>query len=201
MDFFGIGAALRAMARVYSETARATGRTNMLLDSVQPGDRIVCPTDQQARDLQRRMYERGMQGVDVIAVDPRNPGRLYERGTSKGRTVFEHTWVEGFYMNTLEEAMQHLGTLQQRISGYGEAHRQTRRAALEARMWDPATPLHEVAHLQRELGVEPKPVEVLGRELGGRTKATLHPKVQKAMDDEDKDRPQFINPFDPEDKP
>lgn len=189
MDFFGIGAALRAMVRVYSETARATGRTNMLLDSVQPGDRIVCPTDQQARDIQRRLYERGMQGVDVIAVDPRNPGRLYERGTSQGRTVFEHTWVEAAYMHALEEAGRFLESMQERLSGEGEAHRQTRRAAMEARMWDPATPLAEVARLQRELQGDDRIPRFDTEDTRGRRDPTPRRGFGSAISDTKKDNP------------
>lgn len=152
MDFFGIGAALRAMARVYSETARATGRTNTLLDSVQDGDRIICASDTEKRDLQRRLRERGRHGVTVLAITPeRDDGALYELGTSQRQTIFEHTWVERSYAHALQRHAGFIDHWQQRLSGYGEAHRQTRRAALEARMWNPNTPLHEVAHLQRQL--------------------------------------------------
>jgi hypothetical protein len=151
MDFFGIGAALRAMARVYSETARRTGRTNMLLDSVLDGDRIICASAAEQRDLQHRLRERGLQ-VEVRVIDPRrSPHEMQCMGTAQGRTLFDHGWVEQSYVDALERHASFIGHWQQRLSGFGEAHRQTRRAALEQRMWSPHTPLAEVARLQREL--------------------------------------------------
>ena len=41
MDHFGIGAAFRAMANVYITSARRTGRTTSLLESLKDGDRVV----------------------------------------------------------------------------------------------------------------------------------------------------------------
>lgn len=157
MDFFGIGAALRAMVRVYSETARATGRTNMLLDSVQPGDRIICASREEHRHLQIKLRERGLNldQVEVRVIDPRRGHTTMESlagmGTAQGRTLFDHGWVELSYAQALEDHAGFIKHWQERLSGEGEAHRQTRRAALEARMWDPRTPLQEVAMLQRKL--------------------------------------------------
>ena len=41
MDHFGIGAALLGAANIYFNSARQTGRTTSLIESVKDGDRII----------------------------------------------------------------------------------------------------------------------------------------------------------------
>jgi len=41
MDLFGIGSAIKAMIVVYRQSARGTGRTVSMVESVKDGDRIV----------------------------------------------------------------------------------------------------------------------------------------------------------------
>lgn len=136
MDHFGIGAAFLAMWRVYIASARQTGRTTSLLDSVKAGDRVIVVTSGEARRLRQLCAERGVD-VECIARDPRAAENLFELGTSQGRTLFEHTWLEAYYLATVERAAAQVDHFERELSGYGAAHRETRRRAIELARWRP----------------------------------------------------------------
>lgn len=101
MDHFGIGNAMRALAHAYIQTARQSGRTTRLLDSLKDGDRVVCATPREAEVLTKKCRERGLK-VDCISVPPGEIHRLLDRKKSERRTVFEHTWVEQFHLYQIE---------------------------------------------------------------------------------------------------
>lgn len=136
MDHFGIGAALLGAAQIYFRSARGTGRTTPLIESVRDGDRTVVSTSREECRVKELLAERGLK-VAVLAVNPDNPGRLFEVGTSEGRTIFDHTWVEQYYLQTLERASSGLDHLQRESSGFGTAHYETKRKAEEAAKWRP----------------------------------------------------------------
>ena len=129
MDHFGIGAALRGMAEVYFHSVRRTGRTTSLVESLKNGDRIVCVNEATRRDLERRCRERGV-NVECV-IHPLTPRRVFERGTPTGRLLFDHTWLEQYFMATLAEAAQEIDYCQQGASGQGPAHAATRQRARE----------------------------------------------------------------------
>lgn len=134
MDHFGIGQAFAAMARTYSFSAMRSGRTTSLVESVKDGDRIVFSNPEEAHRVHRLCKERGV-AVACIVVPPNEVHKLFERSTPQGRTIFDHTWVERFYMAAIERCSQEIDHLQKETSGYGEAHRATRRAAEEMARW------------------------------------------------------------------
>lgn len=138
MDHFGIGAALQGLAHAYMDTARQTGRTTSLVDSVKDGDRIITHSHAEALRLTRLCAERGIK-VQCIHVDPQWPNRLLELGTlpGDGRTLFDHPWVELFYLRAIQKAHEDIDTFQQRMSGYGAPHRETRRKYQEMRFVPP----------------------------------------------------------------
>lgn len=136
MDHFGIGAAMEAMALSYSLSARRTGRTTSLVDSVKDGDRIIFLNSKEAERVKNLCFERGVK-VECIVVDPRDPYRVMELAQPDGRTIFDHSWVESYYMIILEEAAATLDRLQQETSGYGAHHRETSRRAEEMASYKP----------------------------------------------------------------
>jgi hypothetical protein len=131
MDQFGISTAMRSMVEVYFTTARRTGRTTQMLDSLKDGDRIVCIDLREAQRLQNLLAERELK-VKVLTCHPDNPRDLFSVGTPEGRTVFDHSWVEQYFRNTLARAEADIDKLQTELSGYGEAHRVTARKAAAA---------------------------------------------------------------------
>lgn len=134
MDHFGIGAALLGVMRVYFQTSRATGRTTSLVESLKTGDRVVFADVREAKRVQRMCLERG-QTVDCITVEPSRLHTLYERGIPQGRLLFDHTWLEQFYLEALTECTKRIDHIQREGSGFGEAHLETRRRALERAKW------------------------------------------------------------------
>lgn len=134
MDHFGIGAAIRGAAHIYFQSARQTGRTTSLVESVKDGDRIVFTDNRKAERVHRLCLDRGVT-VECIVIEPKTPERVFERGTPEGRTIFDHSWVEQFYILAIDNAAQTLDYLERQASGYGEAHRETRRKVEELAKW------------------------------------------------------------------
>ena len=134
MDHFGIGAAMQGMARMYFQSARRTGRTTSLVESVKDGDRIVFADSKEAERVRRLLMERGVK-VECLVVQPKTPERVFERGTPEGRTIFDHTWVEQMYLQVLERTQQEIDQLERQSSGFGEAHCETKRRTEELAKW------------------------------------------------------------------
>lgn len=134
MDAFGIGAAMIGMARMYFVSARRSGRTTMLVESAKDGDRIVFSGVYGVERVRRMLKERGL-AVECIILPPSEAHRLFERGTSVGRTIFDHEWLEEFYTGKLDDACKEVDYLQRQASGFGEAHYETRRQAEEIARW------------------------------------------------------------------
>lgn len=120
MDHFGIGNALMGMAYNFFALSRSTGRSTLLLESVQDGDRIIVagPNEKQwyEHKLRQRQAIKPM-NVTVQIVSPLDPARLFSISTSTGRTIFDHTWLEHFYMEALRTASQDIDRLQRESSG------------------------------------------------------------------------------------
>lgn len=129
MDHYGIGNALMGAARIYFQTARQTGRTTSLLQSLKDGDRIATNLPQEAARLRRELAHRGLK-VEVIVLDTAHPDPT-RFGTPQGRTLLDHTWVEQFYVQALQRAAREVDEIQALMTGWGEAHERMRAAALE----------------------------------------------------------------------
>ena len=128
MDLFGIGNAMKSMAITYFQTSRATGRTTAMVEGLKDGDRVVFMTWVEATRVKRLCEERGVT-IDCIVISPDQVERLFERGISIGRTIFDHSWVEKYYINALNQVSLDIDHIQKVSSGVGEAHRETRRRA------------------------------------------------------------------------
>ncbi len=136
-DFYGIGYALLSGMNIYFQGARHSGRTLSLVSSLKEGDRVVFDNEREARRVEQLCKERGITNVSFIVIDPKRPERLFERGTSQGRTVFDHSWIERFFVDLHERAMRDLASLEIQASGYGELHIETWRRAEEIRKGTP----------------------------------------------------------------
>ncbi|MDV4167838.1 hypothetical protein [Rhodovulum sp. FJ3] len=136
MDHFGIGSGVAGSANVYFQSARRTGRTTSLVESLKDGDRVVFLSEREGRRVQSLCKERGIE-IEVIVCDPKDHKRLFGRGSPCGseRTIFDHGWVEQFYLGEIERARRTIDRLQTELSGRGEAHRSTQRQAEEFAKW------------------------------------------------------------------
>lgn len=131
MDHYGIGTALRGAANILFQSARRTGRTTSLVESVKDGDRIIFANALEAERVRRLCLERGVK-VECIVVPPSNPVEVFDRPTAEGRSIFDHTWVEQFYLDGLARLESDINTFERETSGYGAAHRETKRQFEEA---------------------------------------------------------------------
>ena len=136
MDHFGISTALQAVAKIYFQSGRRTGRTTSLLQCLKDGDRVIVSDTRERMRWLQLVKERELK-VEVRCIPVPEAHRLAELSTSKGRTLFEHTWLEKFYLQNIESASEYLDGLQQRLSGWGEAHEKTKRQAEELMRWHP----------------------------------------------------------------
>lgn len=134
MDSFGIGQAMKGMAHVYFQSARQTGRTTALVESLKDGDRVIFTNSKEADRVKDLCREFG-KTIDTMVVDPKDPRRVFERGTPQGRTVFDHSWVEQFYLSAIDECQKDIDHLQRESSGFGMAHVETRIKAREFAKW------------------------------------------------------------------
>jgi hypothetical protein len=128
MDHFGIGSAIRALVVTYFQFARRSGRTTSLVESVKDGDRILFADRREADRVSSLCTERGVR-VECLVIDPRTPERIFEHSTPTGRSIFDHSWVEQRYLEAVKHTQQEIDNLERKASGYGEAHRKTKRKA------------------------------------------------------------------------
>ncbi len=108
MNDNGISAAIRVHLRMFQQASRQTGRSEAMLQAARPGDHIITATEAEARRLTRRLREIGKLEVTVSHSDPaKHPMR--SRGTNPdGATIFDHTWIEGFWAHSLDQAAKEI---------------------------------------------------------------------------------------------
>jgi hypothetical protein len=128
MDQYGIGTAIEGCAVNYFAVSRQTGRTTQMIESLQDGDRVVCLTDKDAAWLRRRLRE-FEKNIDVISVPTKDANTILYNPPSKGRTVFDHDWIEKYYAEVIQGAQKRIDSLQRESSGFGAAHIETRMMA------------------------------------------------------------------------
>lgn len=132
MDFFGIEAGVRAAIGMYFAASRATDRSTTLMASLKDGDRVIFASEQERRRFANMARDRELK-IDCVVIDPRahTVELIYRLGTSQGRTIFDHSWVEIYYTEQMKVASVDIDRFQERLSGWGEAHERTRLQARE----------------------------------------------------------------------
>lgn len=110
MDRFGITAATRGITSVYFQSARRTGRTTLMLKSLQDGDRVVFANPQEAARVRRLCREIKL-AVECVVVAPKDIPRLLSRERPLGNTVFDHGWIEQYFRESIEAAGNDLAEL------------------------------------------------------------------------------------------
>jgi len=134
MDHFGIGAAMKCMAMTYIQGARRTGRTTSLLASLKDGDQVICVDTHQTKLLQRQCTELGLK-VGCKSVSPERIWELSPMYEAKGRTLFDHAWVEQYYVRALERAKAEIDQLQSILSTKNPDEPVSRGGRIEVEKW------------------------------------------------------------------
>lgn len=107
------------------EDRKGTGRTTAALMSLKPGDRFIVPFSHMVKRSLEWLETNGVKDVEVVYVQP-GLQSLELMTTSRGKTVFDHTWVEACLKTELGHVASQLGLLADRISGFDERHERTR---------------------------------------------------------------------------
>lgn len=129
MDFFGIGSAIKGCAVNFFAASRQTGRTTQLIESLNDGDRVVCLSHKDAawlRDRIKYFYKGVKKDIEVTSIPTREVHKIFEMHTPTGRTIFDHDWLERYYIEQIEDIKKKIDHLQREASGFGAAHVETR---------------------------------------------------------------------------
>lgn len=128
MDDYGIYTSIMAHTRTLVSGGRRTGRTEAMIARINDGDQVIFSEQKEAKRVEHRLKKLGIKAICFV-VAPQHPRRVFDRDTPQGRTIFDHGWVEDFWLWTLQERAETLARLQRESSGYGIAHRETRAEA------------------------------------------------------------------------
>lgn len=133
MDFFGIGQAVKGCVATYFQCARGTGRTNSMIESLKDGDRVIFTNRNEADRVKRMARELGVSIETMV----KNPAQftISDIGTSQGKTVFDHSFVEEYHRIGIERSIKDIDQMQEHLSGYGVKHVETKLKAKEMKMW------------------------------------------------------------------
>lgn len=135
MDIFGIHQAMKGIAHTYFHSARGTGRTMAMVESLKEGDRVAFADRIEALRVQNICRQRGFE-IETVVIDPKQPERVFDRRPTRGRFVFDHSLVEQYYLEALENAGNEISHFQKQCSGFGQVDIETRCKAVELKKWD-----------------------------------------------------------------
>lgn len=135
MDHYGIGAGVLGCINTYFISARQSGRTTSLIESLKDGDRVVFNNSREADRVKRLCVERGL-NIEVLIINTGDfPSTLFQHHTPKGRTILDHSLVEDLYRKAINSVHDDIAYYQRQSSGFGSAHYETRGKATELAKW------------------------------------------------------------------
>lgn len=103
--------------QVYKLAARQTGRTERLLASLGRGDAVIVGSEAEARRMRARLGKRsGL--IAVVVLDPTvgYPATAAHGWKTKGQAVFDHTWVEAFFIEQIRLLKSGVAMMEERLS-------------------------------------------------------------------------------------
>jgi hypothetical protein len=124
-DFYRLGSGILTTVKAYLKTLRQTGRTTQFIKSLRDGDIIVVSNETQKRIIRELALDSGINKIDFIIynvnntdifADPLEELRSSLRGRNDRRIVFDHTWIEQYYIHSIHK-------MQKRLVHLGESYR------------------------------------------------------------------------------
>lgn len=103
VDQFGVGVAAELGVMMYTQTARRSGRTTQMIAGLKSGDRVVFSDRREAERVNLLCLEQGLK-INCIVVEPKRLDKLIEKGRCEGDTVFDHSWLEEYYLAQIKNA-------------------------------------------------------------------------------------------------
>ena len=117
MDMYGIGQAVLGAALIYFRSARRTGRTIQLLNSLHDGDLLVFNNTNEARRVQCMAQARGITIRFHVLRTDRIDHQTYEDvqvrawGTY-GRVILDHSVIEALYIDAIKGCQDYVTRLE-----------------------------------------------------------------------------------------
>ncbi|WP_378952241.1 hypothetical protein [Mesorhizobium sp. ANAO-SY3R2] len=130
-----MAAMLAAGLEIYILSSRRTGKTTRMIANLKDGDQVVTLHQKEADRLRRIFKERKLD-VRVITIAEPQPHEVLTRvstASGRGRTHFDHSWVEAFFSRAIDNAAKDFDSLVSAVTGWQETHERTRKAAEMAR--------------------------------------------------------------------
>lgn len=111
-DAKNIHEALKTALQLYEISCRGHGRTFRMLESVKPGDMILCLGSLAAHNLRVLLKERGIESVRVRICDPDADSAHVATAGLAGRIHLDHMWVHAFFMKVLSDAVNRIDLIE-----------------------------------------------------------------------------------------
>lgn len=119
-----IGTFLKTNIYTYMLLARQTGRTTLMINRVNDGDQIIFADRKEAERVRNLLKQIGKK-VACHTIPPTKAHFVVEYKYNKGKTFFDHTWIEQYYLDCINRSEQYLDHLQQLIRGEKNADEKT----------------------------------------------------------------------------
>lgn len=117
-DLYGIGNMLQTVLNIYFLGMRHNGKTTKMLKSLNKEDIVVFDNSGIAKLTQK--YARELEiDIQYIVIDPWKPEQIGEKLGGRprhGKIVFDHNFVEKFYIVAVERAKNDLSFLTKTFS-------------------------------------------------------------------------------------
>jgi hypothetical protein len=115
MDEYGIAAAARVGVLMYEQACRNSGRTSRMIERVTDEDQIIVPSGDVSRHVRYMLKEAGKK-TQVFVVRPGDVPMRTVGTAPKGRTFFDHTWIEQHVLHALTCSERDLEAFQRATS-------------------------------------------------------------------------------------
>ena len=108
---YGLGFSLRQMLDNYIRTMRRTGRTEAMIEEIcTTGESVIIVfLNHKERDrVKRLLSNRTKVGMELLVIRPSDIDSYFPKLKGNKRVYFDHSWVEEFYKEWIDEADSYL---------------------------------------------------------------------------------------------
>ena len=121
MNDHGFGEKLKELTENFIKSCRQTGRTTSLIDSLKDGDIVIFYNTPEAKRIQNLSLVEKNVKIHAVVINPKlNDSEIsYKLNEIKienknNRIVFDHSWIEKYYLVTIEQAIANLDYVQKK---------------------------------------------------------------------------------------
>ena len=119
MDMFGIGNAVKIAVDMVHRASRRTGRSKLLLNTVQCDDLVIFANPNDAENFRRKIRGSNLRNIKVISAGA-NINMLFthfRHSCPNGRAILDHSWIEDYYSYVIQKASDDIDMIEKTLSG------------------------------------------------------------------------------------